>query len=130
MRARMAVMASGKTQQTGPPVEVYERPATEFVAGFIGISNVLERSGVRFVLRPEKLRMLEEGEPAGSGTTVEPGVIEQVVYVGMSTRYVVRLDHGEQLVVVRQNMDAPRHDQRSEGRRRRPPSGPDEHTVP
>jgi putative spermidine/putrescine transport system ATP-binding protein len=128
MSDRMAVMASGKIQQIGPPVEVYERPATEFVAGFIGISNVLERNGVRFVLRPEKLRMLEEGEPADSGTTVEPGVIEQVVYVGMSTRYVVRLDHGEQLVVVRQNMDAPGHAQSSEGRRVRLAWAPD-HTF-
>src|SRR5689334_12803934 len=83
MSDRMAVMASGKIQQIGPPVEVYERPATEFVAGFIGISNVLERNGVRFVVRPEKLRMLEEAEQADSDMTVEPGVIEQVVYVGM-----------------------------------------------
>jgi putative spermidine/putrescine transport system ATP-binding protein len=117
MSDRMAVMASGKIQQIGPPVEVYERPATEFVAGFIGISNVLERNGVRFVVRPEKLRMLEEAEQADSDMTVEPGVIEQVVYVGMSTRYVVRLTHGEQLVVVRQNMDAPGHAQSPEGRR-------------
>jgi putative spermidine/putrescine transport system ATP-binding protein len=116
MSDRMAVMASGKIQQIGPPVEVYERPATEFVAGFIGISNVLERNGVRFVIRPEKLRMLEDGEEAEPGMTVEPGVIEQVVYVGMSTRYVVRLTHGEQLVVVRQNMDAPGQSQSSEGK--------------
>src|SRR5213078_2446585 len=62
MSDRMAVMANGQIQQIGPPVEVYERPATEFVAGFIGISNVLLRDGVRFVVRPEKIRMLAEGE--------------------------------------------------------------------
>jgi putative spermidine/putrescine transport system ATP-binding protein len=117
MSDRMAVMADGKIEQVGPPVEVYERPATEFVAGFIGMSNVLERNGVRFVVRPEKLHMLEEGQEPRSGMTVEPGTVEQVVYVGMSTRYIVRLDRGEQLVAVRQNMDAPGQALRYEGRR-------------
>jgi len=117
MSDRMAVMANGRIQQIGPPVEVYERPATEFVAGFIGISNVLERDGVRFVVRPEKLRMLEAGEQADPRMTLEPGTVEQVVYVGMTTRYAVRLDRGELLVAVRQNMDAPGQAQSSEGRR-------------
>jgi putative spermidine/putrescine transport system ATP-binding protein len=78
---------------------------------------VLERNGIRFVVRPEKLHMLEEGQEPRSGMTVEPGTVEQVVYVGMSTRYVVRLDRGEQLVAVRQNMDAPGQALRYEGRR-------------
>jgi putative spermidine/putrescine transport system ATP-binding protein len=106
MSDRLAVMASGQIEQIGTPVEVYERPATEFVAGFIGISNVLSRDGVRFVIRPEKIRMLAEGEATPPGVTVEPGTVEDVIYVGMSTRYVVHLDRGEQLVAVRQNMDA------------------------
>ena len=117
MSDRMAVMSNGKIEQIGPPVEVYERPATEFVAGFIGISNVLERNGVRFVIRPEKLHMLEDGQEAARGMTVEAGTVEQVVYVGMSTRYIVKLDHGEHLVAVRQNMDAPGQALRYEGRR-------------
>jgi putative spermidine/putrescine transport system ATP-binding protein len=50
--------------------------------------------------------MLAEGETADPGSTVEPGTVAEVVYVGMSTRYVVHLDRGEQLVAVRQNMDA------------------------
>jgi putative spermidine/putrescine transport system ATP-binding protein len=106
MSDRMAVMAGGQIEQIGTPVEVYERPATEFVAGFIGISNVLSRDGVRFVIRPEKIRMLAEGETAAAGSTVEQGTVAEVIYVGMSTRYVVHLDRGEQLVAVRQNMDA------------------------
>jgi putative spermidine/putrescine transport system ATP-binding protein len=106
MSDRMAVMSSGQIEQIGTPVEVYERPATEFVAGFIGISNVLTRDGIRFVIRPEKIRMLAEGEAADPGATVEPGTVEEVVYVGVATRYVVHLDRGEQLVAVRQNMDA------------------------
>ncbi len=117
MSDRMAVMMNGKIEQLGPPVEVYERPATEFVAGFIGISNVLERNGVRFVVRPEKLRMLDDGQEAARGMVVEEGTVEQVVYVGMSTRFIVRLDRGEQLVAVRQNMDAPGQALRYEGRR-------------
>jgi len=107
MSDRMAVMSNGRIEQLGSPVDVYEKPATEFVAGFIGISNVLERNGVRFVVRPEKLRMLDEGEAAGPGMSVEPGTVEAVVYVGMSTRFTVRLERGELLVAVRQNMDAP-----------------------
>jgi putative spermidine/putrescine transport system ATP-binding protein len=117
MSDRMAVMADGKIEQVGPPVEVYERPATEFVAGFIGISNVLERNGIRFVVRPEKLHILEEGQEPRSGMAVEPGTVEQVVYVGMSTRFIVRLEGGEQLVAVRQNMDAPGQALQYEGRR-------------
>jgi putative spermidine/putrescine transport system ATP-binding protein len=106
MSDRLAVMAGGQIEQIGTPVEVYERPATEFVAGFIGISNVLSRDGTRFVIRPEKIRMLGEGEVADSGMTVESGTVEEVVYVGMTTRYIVHLDRGEQLVAIRQNMDA------------------------
>ena len=91
MSDRMAVMSNGRIEQIGSPVEAYERPATEFVAGFIGISNVLSRDGVRFVVRPEKIRMLAEGDRADPDMTVQQGTVEEVVYVGMSTRYVVRL---------------------------------------
>jgi putative spermidine/putrescine transport system ATP-binding protein len=117
MSDRMAVMSNGRIEQLGPPVEVYERPATEFVAGFIGISNVLERDGVRFVIRPEKIRILEEGEKPDGVVTSEPGTVQQVLYVGMSTRFEVKLDRGEMLVAVRQNMDAPGLAQSYEGRR-------------
>jgi putative spermidine/putrescine transport system ATP-binding protein len=106
MSDRIAVMSNGLIEQIGSPVDVYERPATEFVAGFIGISNVLHRDGATFVVRPEKIRMLAAGEQADAGMRVEPGTVEEVVYVGMSTRYLVRLDRGEHLVAVRQNMDA------------------------
>ncbi len=116
MSDRLAVMANGKIEQIGSPVEVYERPAPEFVAGFIGISNVLVRDGVRFVVRPEKIRILLDGDDAPPGATVENGTVEEVVYVGMTTRYVVRLDRGEQLVAVRQNMDAAEEAQRYHGR--------------
>jgi putative spermidine/putrescine transport system ATP-binding protein len=117
MSDRVAVMSNGKIEQIGSPVDVYEKPASEFVAGFIGISNVLLRDGVRFVIRPEKIRMLAEDEVPESGMQVEPGTVEEVVYVGMSTRYVVRLDRGEHLVAVRQNMDAAGDAAEFQGRR-------------
>jgi putative spermidine/putrescine transport system ATP-binding protein len=98
MSDRLAVFNEGRVEQTGPPAEVYEHPQTEFVAGFVGISNVLERGGRRITIRPEKIHISEDG--AG-----EPGVIREVVYVGMVTRYVVDLDSGGQLVVVKQNLE-------------------------
>ena len=128
MSDRVAVMANGRIEQVGPPVEVYERPATEFVAGFIGISNLLTRDGVKFVVRPEKLRMLLENEQPERGMTVEPGVVEEVVYVGQATRYNIRLDHGEQLVAVRQNMDAADEAPHYDGKRIRLAWAP-EHTY-
>src|SRR5439155_21023528 len=103
MSDRLAVFNEGRIEQTGPPAEVYERPATEFVAGFIGVSNVIERGGRRFTVRPEKIYMLEAGEDAASGDTVESGRIRDVVYVGMFTRYTVELDSGGERTVVKQN---------------------------
>ena len=106
MSDRIAVMAQGLIEQVGPPVEVYERPASEFVAAFIGISNLLIRDGVRFVVRPEKLVLLLPGDATPAGLDAERGTVEEVVYVGMTTRYLVRLEGGEQLVIVRQNSDS------------------------
>ena len=67
MSDRIAVFSHGRIDQIGSPVEVYEHPATEFVAGFVGVSNVLERDGRRFTVRPEKIRMLDTGEAPGLG---------------------------------------------------------------
>jgi putative spermidine/putrescine transport system ATP-binding protein len=105
MSDRIAVFSHGKIDQVGSPEDVYERPETEFVAGFVGVSNLLERDGRRFTIRPEKIRILEEREEPGRGAHVESGRIRDVVYVGMVTRYVVDLETGGQLVVVRQNLE-------------------------
>jgi putative spermidine/putrescine transport system ATP-binding protein len=99
MSDRLAVFNEGRIEQVGSPAEVYEHPQTEFVAGFVGVSNILERDG-RITIRPEKIRMSDEH--AGEG---EPGTVRDVVYVGMVTRFVVDLDAGGQLVVVRQNLE-------------------------
>jgi putative spermidine/putrescine transport system ATP-binding protein len=105
MSDRLAVFNRGSIEQIATPAEVYERPATAFVAGFVGVSNILERGGRRFTVRPEKIRMLTEGEAPDSGVSVESGHISEVIYAGMVTRYIVELDAGEELVVVRQNLE-------------------------
>jgi putative spermidine/putrescine transport system ATP-binding protein len=105
MSDRLAVFNEGRIVQVGAPAEVYEHPADAFIAGFVGVSNVLERDGERFTIRPEKVRMLAEGEPAPDGLRTEPGVVSDVAYAGMVTRYVVALDGGGELQVVRQNLD-------------------------
>ena len=105
MSDRLAVFNEGRIEQIGAPAEVYERPASEFIAGFVGVSNVLERDGRRFTVRPEKIRLLTEGETAQAGATVEEGRIADVVYVGAITRYRVDLDGGGELTVVSQNLE-------------------------
>jgi len=113
MSDRLAVFNEGRIEQLGTPAEVYEHPATEFVAGFVGISNVLERGGRRFTVRPAKIRMHFDDE--GNG---EAGHIRDVVYVGMFTRYIVELDSGGELTVVRQNLETSSADAlESRGRR-------------
>ena len=101
MSDRLAVFNNGRIEQIGSPAHVYEHPETEFVAGFVGVSNLLERHGRRFTIRPEKIRILDEDAP---GT--ERGRIRDVVYVGMVTRYVVELDSGGELSVVSQNLES------------------------
>jgi putative spermidine/putrescine transport system ATP-binding protein len=105
MSDRIAVFNEGKIEQVGPPAELYERPATEFVAGFVGVSNMLRRDERDFTVRPEKIRLFWDDEPEESGMHVEGGRVRDVVYVGMVTRYIVDLDAGGELVVVRQNLE-------------------------
>ena len=104
MSDRIAVFSQGRIDQVGTPVEVYEQPQTEFVAGFVGVSNMLERNGRRFTVRPEKIRLLAEGQQAEAGETTENGVLREVVYLGSVTRYIVELDAGGVLTVVKQNV--------------------------
>ena len=105
MSDRLAVFNEGRIEQLGTPAEVYEHPETEFVAGFVGISNVLERGGTSITIRPEKIKMSEERRGSVAGENAATGRISDVVYAGMVTRYVVDLDDGGRLVVVRQNLE-------------------------
>ena len=74
MSDRIAVFNEGRIEQVGTPAEVYERPANAFVSGFVGVSNVIERDGERFTVRPEKVRILEPGDPT-DGLRTERGKI-------------------------------------------------------
>jgi len=110
MSDRIAVMNQGHVEQVASPTDVYERPATEFVAGFIGVSNIIDRDGRRITVRPEKVRLLAPDDPAPPGAHVEPGTIVEVTYLGVLTRFVVALDGGDRLVAVRQNLENPADD--------------------
>ena len=104
MSDRLAVFNEGRVEQVGTPADVYEHPANEFVASFVGVSNLVERGGERFTIRPEKVRLLAEGE-ATQALHVEGGTVREVAYAGMVTRYTVALDAGGVLQVVRQNLE-------------------------
>jgi putative spermidine/putrescine transport system ATP-binding protein len=104
MSDRVAVFNEGRIEQVSPPVELYERPETEFVAGFVGISNMLERDGSRFTIRPEKIQLVDPGQ-GSEGLRTEQGRVSEVAYVGMMTRYTVSLDGGGEIQLIRQNTD-------------------------
>jgi putative spermidine/putrescine transport system ATP-binding protein len=104
MSDRIAVFHDGRIEQVGTPTEIYEKPDNAFVAGFVGVSNLLERDGRRFTVRPEKISIFENGT-APKELHVEEGTIKDVSYAGMITRYLVDLEAGGELQVVRQNLE-------------------------
>ena len=109
MSDRIAVFNEGRIEQAGEPESVYERPANPFVAGFVGVSNLIHRDGRSFTVRPEKVRLLAAGDPA-EGLVVEEGTIDDVSYAGMVTRFHVALDGGDRLQVARQNLEQTSHE--------------------
>ncbi|MBU6164282.1 MAG: ABC transporter ATP-binding protein [Actinomycetales bacterium] len=105
MSDRIAVFDKGKIQQLDRPAAIYEKPVNEFVAGFVGVSNLitgnaaqtlLGKSGT-FTVRPEKIQ-IDKAQGAA-------GTVKEVEYLGPSTRFIVDLDAGARLVVLRQNTD-------------------------
>jgi putative spermidine/putrescine transport system ATP-binding protein len=112
MSDRLAVFNHGTIEQVGTPAEVYERPSTAFVAGFVGVSNVLEGEAARaitgdpqpFTIRPEKIVMGEPGDLVAPEDCTATGTVREVVYLGAVTRYIVQLDAGGTLVVMQQNL--------------------------
>jgi spermidine/putrescine transport system ATP-binding protein len=126
MSDRIAVMQSGRVAQCGPPEEIYEQPSEEFVAGFIGISNLIQgtvedggqvRIGngmrleaplpdgvdrgdtVNLSVRPEKIAVDEDVEP---GMVSLEGDVEARVYLGVSTQITVSLGNGDRVVALEQ----------------------------
>jgi putative spermidine/putrescine transport system ATP-binding protein len=110
MSDRIAVFTEGRIEQVAPPADLYERPATSFVAGFVGTSNMLERDGRRFTLRPEKVHIVDPDTPLPNGFEGAPGRIRDVVYLGMVTRYVVELEDGTEILAVAQNLETSSQD--------------------
>jgi putative spermidine/putrescine transport system ATP-binding protein len=137
MSDRIAVMDAGRVLQVGSPSEVYDEPESRFVAGFVGVSNLLElpveavESGVArlrlgaddvvsapvgddlaagataiVTIRPERITLTEGDVPAGSDDRCRArGRVTETLYAGPTTRFVVTLDGGGELMVVRQNTD-------------------------
>jgi len=112
MSDRIAVFANGRIEQVGTPAEVYEQPATPFVAGFVGTSNLLADDVAARVLgrrgtwsvRPEKIRIAAADARPGLNEDGAVGTVREVVYVGSATRFLVDLDAGASLVALQQNL--------------------------
>jgi putative spermidine/putrescine transport system ATP-binding protein len=114
MSDRVAVFNFGRVEQVGTPTEIYEHPATGFVAGFVGVSNIVDEDAaealigerIRFSVRPEKIRMMQSEESRqGEDIFEADGTIRDVIYLGSNTRYLVQLDQGVDLIVILQNSD-------------------------
>ena len=116
MSDRIAVFRDGLIEQVATPVELYEQPATPFVAGFVGTSNLLEGEVAEKLvaepgpvsIRPEKIT-LRPGRTEASydgEVCVATGVVSEVVYLGASTHSVVDLDVGGRLTVLQQNLES------------------------
>ena len=112
MSDRIAVFADGRIEQVGSPAQVYEEPATAFVAGFVGTSNLLAGPAAEQLLgrqgtwsvRPEKIRIEDVDAVPGPDEDAALGTVAEVVYVGSATRFLVDLDAGAALVALRQNL--------------------------
>jgi len=124
MSDRVAVFNQGRIEQIGAPEEVYEHPATPFVANFVGMSNLVEAEVATrltgqpqaFALRPERIRILENDTDDIAQACVAVGTVGEIQYLGGSTRYDVALNGGGTLIVIRQN-------QRDSAARRAPNAG-------
>ena len=100
MSDRVAVMTDGRLAQVGTPVEVYERPRTAFVAGFLGEANLLRGAdGARVAVRPEWMEILRPDASVAAGAVARAGAVRDVVYLGERARAVVRLESGEEVTV-------------------------------
>jgi putative spermidine/putrescine transport system ATP-binding protein len=119
---RIAVFANGRIEQLGTPAEIYDKPASPFVASFVGTSNIftgdesrelLGRTGA-FSVRPEKILLSPTTGPSPDGYSLA-GVVGEVIYLGASTRLLVHLDGTKRLTVLEQNAgDSIHRDRRGE----------------
>jgi putative spermidine/putrescine transport system ATP-binding protein len=115
MSDRIVVFNEGRIEQIGTPEEVYERPATKFVATFLGISNILEGELVRKLngdttalsIRPERILLRPIGTPISSDESGIEGVVTEVAYLGANTVYLVQTDLGHRISITMLNQALP-----------------------
>ncbi len=114
MSDRLAVFNGGRIEQIGTPGEIYDRPASRFVADFVGDANVIDAELAHrligekrsFSIRPERIRFQDEATVSNSALCVVEGEITGVHYHGASTRYTLKVDSGFHLQVARPSVDA------------------------
>ncbi|MGE7432940.1 ABC transporter ATP-binding protein [Kitasatospora sp. NPDC001175] len=112
---RIAVFHRGRIEQVASPAEVYERPATAFVASFVGTSNLLGEQESRRLLgvggthsiRPERILVAPAGTTPGASQHAVEGTVTERGYLGHSTRLLVDLDGGGRLTVLQPQDAAP-----------------------
>ncbi|MGO3679460.1 MAG: ABC transporter ATP-binding protein [Microbacteriaceae bacterium] len=115
---RIAVYNDGKIEQVGSPREVYEFPQTEFVAKFLGVTNLISSdlsqqlfdSASQHSIRPERVGVRDATFTGEAGTVALQGVIAETVYAGPQTRYLIDTEAGVRLISEHQNAHAPRLD--------------------
>jgi putative spermidine/putrescine transport system ATP-binding protein len=93
MSDRVAVMNGGRIEQIGSPRDIYDRPATPFVADFIGETNFIRRDGTTVAVRPEQIRL----SAVGNGGV--PGEVLTTMVIGPAIQCVVRTDSGQEVLV-------------------------------
>jgi ABC-type Fe3+/spermidine/putrescine transport system ATPase subunit len=99
---RVAVMNRGRIEQLGSPLEVYDKPATRFVADFIGETNFVRRNGSILALRPERLSLARDANGAGDGLA---GEVVTTMVIGPAIQSLVRADDGQEVLVRQQRGD-------------------------
>jgi putative spermidine/putrescine transport system ATP-binding protein len=106
MSDRIAVMNAGRIEQVGAPAEIYERPATRFVAEFIGRMNFFAEGNRMIAIRPERARLAANRPTEGFA---RPGKVKQVLYLGATLEYHLTFEGGERgLVEAPNDGNAPR----------------------
>ncbi|MBW8725782.1 MAG: ABC transporter ATP-binding protein [Inquilinus limosus] len=113
MSDRVAVFNRGRVEQIDTPAAIYDRPATAFVAGFVGASNMVDAATAGklmgqarpFALRPERIRILNDGQKAPADAVEVGGTVDGVSFLGATTRYRVALAPGGAVDVVESNLD-------------------------
>jgi putative spermidine/putrescine transport system ATP-binding protein len=103
MSDRIAVFHLGRIEQVGSPVEIYENPANEYVADFIGVSNTIPFGPDRYAVRPERMRLLPADASVPDAAQVLQGTVGEVIYLGVLTRVQLTLDDARTVSVAMQN---------------------------